>query len=96
MRGNKYIKLGDAISQLFKQEKLDEKYSVHAIRNAWEEIAGRLIANHTREIRCHQKILFISVNSDVVRNELSYNKKALIEKINAYCGKRLVEEIVLK
>lgn len=96
MRGNKYIKLGDAISQLFRQENLDEKYSVYAIRNAWEEIAGKLIANHTREIRCHQKVLFVSVSSDVVRNELSYNKKQLIDKINHFCGRRLIEEIVLK
>lgn len=96
MRRNKYIKLGDAISQLFKEEKLDEKYSIHAIRNAWEEIAGKLIANHTREIRYHQKVLFVAINSDVIRNEISYNKKALIDKINHFCGKRLVEEIVLK
>jgi len=32
------IKLGDAISQLFKEEKLDEKYSIFAIRNDWEKI----------------------------------------------------------
>ena len=96
MRGNKYIKLGDAISQLFKEENLDEKYSVFAVRNAWQEIAGALIAKHTKEIRYHKKVLFVAIASDVIRNELSYNKKELIQKINTFCGKRLVEEIVLK
>lgn len=95
-RRNSYIKLGDAISQLFRQENLDEKYSVHAVRNAWEEIAGPLIARHTREIRCHKKVLFVSVTSDIIRTELSYNKQSLIDKINQFCGRKLVEEIVLK
>ncbi|MBS1638362.1 MAG: DUF721 domain-containing protein [Bacteroidetes bacterium] len=96
MRGNKYIKLGDAISQMFKEENLEEKYSVFAVRNAWKEIAGDLIARHTREIRYHKKVLFVVISSDVIRNELSYNKKDLIEKINKFCGKRLVEELILK
>ncbi len=32
-KNNNLIKLGDAISQIFKEEKLDEKYSIFAIRN---------------------------------------------------------------
>lgn len=96
MAKNSYIKLGDAISALFKQENLDEKYSVFAVKNAWQEIAGSLIAKHTQEIRYHKKVLWLSITSDVIRNEISYNKKELIEKINQFCGKRLVEEIVLK
>lgn len=96
MRKSNLIKLGDAISQLFKEEKLDEKYSIFAIRNGWEGIVGSTIAKHTSQINYAQNILFVSIDSPIVRNEALYAKQEIIEKVNRFVGKRLIKELVLK
>jgi len=96
MRKSNLIKLGDAISQLFKEEKLDEKYSIFAIRNGWEGIVGKTIAKHTTQINYAQNILFVSIDSPIVRNEALYAKQEIIEKVNRFVGKRLIKELVLK
>ena len=96
MRKSNLIKLGDAISQLFKEEKLDEKYSIFAIRNGWEGIVGSTIAKHTSQINYVQNILFVSIDSPIVRNEALYAKQEIIEKVNRFVGKRLIKELVLK
>ena len=95
-KNHNLIKLGDAISQIFKEEKLDEKYSIFAIRNAWEGIVGKTVAKHTTQINYAQGILFVSIDSPIIRNETSYVKEAIIEKVNKYVGKRLIKELVLK
>jgi len=95
-KNHNLIKLGDAISQLFKEEKLDEKYSIFAIRNGWEGIVGTLIAKHTTQINYASGILFVSIDSPVVRNETAYMKEEIIRKVNTFVGKRLIRELVLK
>ena len=90
------IKLGDAIAQIFKEEKLDEKYSVFAIRNGWEGIVGKTIAKHTSQINYLNGLLYVSIDSPVVRNELSHAKDDIIQKVNHFCGKKLVKELILK
>lgn len=95
-KNNNLIKLGDAISQIFKEEKLDEKYSIFSIRNGWESIVGKTVAKHTTQINYAQGILFVSIDSSIVRNEISYVKESIIEKINKFVGKKLIKELVLK
>ncbi len=95
-KNHNLIKLGDAISQLFKEEKLDEKYSIFAIRNGWEGIVGTLVAKHTTQINYASGILFVSIDSPVVRNETAYMKEEIIRKVNTFVGKRLIRELVLK
>lgn len=96
MAKSNLIKLGDAIAQLFSEEKLDEKYSIYAIRNGWEGIVGKTVAKHTTQINFSSGVLFVSIDSDVVRNEMAYSKNDLIEKVNKFVGKRLIKEMVLK
>ncbi|MCC6182208.1 MAG: DUF721 domain-containing protein [Bacteroidia bacterium] len=95
-RNRNLIKLGDAIKQIFKEEKLDEKYSIFAIRNGWEGIVGKTVAKHTTEIQFAKGVLFITIDSAIIRNEMAFAKDSIIEKINQFTGKPFVKELVLK
>lgn len=96
MRKSNLIKLGDAISQLFKEEKLDEKYSIFAIRNDWEKIVGITFSKHTTQINYLNGVLFVSVDSPIIRSEMAFAKNAIIEKVNKFVANRLVKDLVLK
>ncbi len=94
---NNLVKLGDAINAMLKQEKLDVKLSRFAVKNAWDEIAGKLIANHTTAIYFDDhKNVFVSLDSAAVKNEVMYSKEQIVKKINAFCGYELVSAIVVK
>ncbi len=95
-KNNNLIKLGDAISQIFKEGKLDEKYSVFSIRTNWETIVGVTVAKHTTQINFVQGLLYVSIDSPVIRNEVMYVKEDIITKVNHFCGKRLVRELIIK
>lgn len=93
---NNLIKLGDAINQLFKQEKLDVKISQFTIKNSWKDIVGDMIANSTTEIFFNEKIVFITLNSAALKHELSFRKEELVNNINKFCGYKLIEQIVIR
>ena len=97
MRKSNLIKLGDAIQQLLKKENLDVKMSRFAVKNAWEEIAGKVIANHTTSIFFDDhKNIFLSLDSAAVKNETMYSKESIVKKINQFCGYELVKALVIK
>ena len=89
--------MGDAIQQLLKKENLDVKMSRFAVKNAWEEIAGKVIANHTTSIFFDdQKNIFLSLDSAAMKNEVMYSKESIVKKINQFCGYELVKALVIK
>ena len=87
--------LGDLIREFFELHKgpdyLDEMKAV----NLWGQVVGPFIASHTIDLCLRNKVLFVRVDSDVLRNELSYSKSELVGKLNDLVGKEVVKEMVL-
>ena len=95
-RKTNLIKLGDAINQLFKQEKLDVKISQFAIKNNWKDIVGDIIANSTSEVYFNDDLIFVTLSSAALKHELSFKKETIVTAINKYCGYKLVTQIIIK
>jgi len=95
-RKSNLIKLGDAITLLFKQEKLDIKISQFTVKNSWKDIVGEMVANNTSEIFFNDKIIFVTLNSAALKHELSFRKEELVNNINKFCGYKLIEQIVIR
>jgi predicted nucleic acid-binding Zn ribbon protein len=93
---NNLIKLGDAIGQIFKQEKLDIKISQFSVKNDWKDIVGELIAKSTTEIFFNGTTVFITLHSAALKHELSFRKEEILNSINKYCGYKLIEHIVIR
>ena len=87
--------LGDLIKEFYEQHRgpdyLDE---VKAI-NSWPKVVGPFIASHTIDLSIKNKVFFVRVDSDALRNELSYSKSLLMKNLNEMVGKEMIHEIVL-
>ena len=87
--------LGELIKEFYEQHRgsdyLDE---VKAI-NSWPKVVGPFIASHTIDLSIKDKVLFVRVDSDALRSELSYSKSLLMKNLNEMVGKEMVHEIVL-
>jgi len=84
-----------AIEQLLEAYKLSDQFIVEKIKINWPELVGKVIANRTDEITIRQQKLYLKVSSASLRQELIMMKSTLIENINTYAGKKLINEIVL-
>ncbi|MBL4593786.1 MAG: DUF721 domain-containing protein [Flavobacteriales bacterium] len=74
------------------QDQLDE---IELIK-IYEGLVGKMFANHTQKIGFKNKILYVKLDSASLKQELSYVKEGLVEKINRELGRRVVDKIVIK
>ena len=88
--------LGEALQQYLKALQIDGKLKEVRLIRSWEDFVGRMVANATKEIYIKDKVLFVHLNSSVVRKELSMIKEEIIKRMNESAGERLIEKIVLR
>lgn len=87
--------LGDLIKEYIELHKgpnyLDEQTAIQA----WPEVVGSFIASHTIDLSVKNGVLYVRVDSDALRSELSYSKSLLLKNLNERAGKEVLNEIVL-
>lgn len=77
----KAIGMEELIEQYIKEMKLAAGLNCQCIFEAWDEVTGA--ARYTIGRFFRDGKLYITLNSSVVRNQLYFQKAAIIEKINA-------------
>lgn len=95
MRRNKTITLGEALSDLVREYRLEKGLKEAEVLNIWESIAGRVITARTKRTYLSDGVLHIHLTSSVVRNELMMLRGSLKNRINSRAGEEVVREIVL-
>jgi hypothetical protein len=85
----------EAIEQMLNVYKIKRKFDETAIKVAWPELMGKMVANRTKEIYIYEKRLFLRIESSVVKNEIMQMRSQIIEKVNEKAGCVLIETIIL-
>lgn len=96
MRDSNNQILKDVITELLEKYRLSEKIDEVTLMEQWEELMGKVIATHTKQIYLNKKKLYVVLNSSVVRSELAIAKSKIIEMLNKSFGREIINDIVLK
>jgi predicted nucleic acid-binding Zn ribbon protein len=89
------LSLGEALGAMVKDLGLRPKMDELDAISAWDNVAGAMIAKHTRSIRLRHGQLRIKVDSAPLKQELSYQKDGLVKLLNERLGRVVVKEILL-
>lgn len=94
MRQSKSEKLGDIVNQILRLNGLETPLNQHRIIEVWKNNIGRSFERYTENIFIKNQILYIKLNSSVVRNELSMHAKVLANKLNNEVNAQVITNIV--
>ncbi len=95
-KNKKEIKpFGNIFDNFLKMHGLEDKYLIAKIKNNWSEIVGKAVANNTKNIFVEKNKLYIKVESSILKQELSFMKEILADKINKYLEKQIIQEIII-
>jgi predicted nucleic acid-binding Zn ribbon protein len=83
----------ELMHSLFKSYNQGDKYEEVSLLNSWEKVVGKVIAQKTKKVFINKKVLYLTLTSAPLKNELRYHKLVLIEKINTYAKKDLIIDI---
>ena len=96
MRRSKTISLAEAVQDYLREMNLEGKLNEVHLINSWEEIVGKALSSRTSKIYIKNQILFVHLNSSVVRNELLMLRQTLKDKLNEKAGAEVIKDIVLR
>ena len=86
--------IGDVIQQYIRKSGIQPKLDEAEIKKSWEDIVGKMIANHTTDIYLKNRKIYIRFNSAALKQELSYAKSNLIDNINRHIGRIIADEVI--
>ena len=89
------VSMKDAVKTYLKAQGLEEEYNEKVVLGKWEELVGKPIAMRTDSLKVTNKVLYIKLNSSVMRNELSHRKSEIIKIINTEAGHQLIYDVFL-
>lgn len=96
MRKSQTQNIAQIISTILKSNGLEDKLAETRLIQSWEEILGKSVGRLTKSMYVKNRILFVSLSSSVVRNELMLIKKDLLIRLNEKAGKCIIDDIILR
>jgi hypothetical protein len=85
--------IGDVIEKLLKAYQLDGKMKELEVVSKWEEMMGRAVFLRTANIYIKNNILYLTIDSSVMRDELSQGKSIIIQRINETAGCVMISDV---
>ena len=88
--------VGEIITRLLKAENLEEKFDAQRVAALWPDIVGQGINRYTVDRYVRGGVLYVTISSAPLRNELMLNRSRLVDRINDFIGKRVIREVVFR
>jgi len=86
--------LKDVLDEVLKKQHLDGRLYETRLIQAFPEVVGPLIASYTKNLYIKNSILYVSIDSSVIRNEMLLMRQNLISRLNTYIGHDTIKDIV--
>lgn len=90
------LPLGDVVRAELNSLGLAERLREAEIWRLWPEVVGQTIASRAMPLRIIKGVLTVAVSSGPWKQQLSFLKSAMLEKLNSRLGGEVVREIILK
>lgn len=88
--------VGRLIENLLRQKKMWNQYKQNLILIEWPEVIGEKMAAVTRAEKILKGKLFIAVKDSTWAYHLTLLKPQILDKINQYAGRKIVDEIYFR
>jgi hypothetical protein len=90
------LSLGEALQQFLKNSRFKQQFQALQIKDLWEEMMGKTIANYTDDIQLIQNKLIITTHVAPLKQELIFQREKIKNRINEMMNEFAVHEVVIK
>ena len=88
--------VGDIITRLLKAENLEQKFDEQRVASMWKDVVGQGINRYTVNRSVRNGVLYVTISSAPLRNELMMNRSRLVSRINDFMGHEVIHDIVFR
>lgn len=96
MKRNNTEQIGDVLRQFLRQQGLETPLNEYRLVDAWKDVVGPVITRYTTGLFIKNQVLYVSLSSSVIRQELLMGREMLIRNLNAQVGSQVIVNIVFR
>ena len=96
MRNSNSKPIADIIKELISQQNLQPRLDTAKVILAWPEVMGLNVARETLKVSIHNRILYVSLRSAIVRSELMMLRTEIVAALNRKVGYSVVDNVVFR
>jgi predicted nucleic acid-binding Zn ribbon protein len=90
----KPVCMRDVLSELCHRWGIERKVKEYSALSQWSQIVGEKIAEKAKPIGIERGKLFVQVDSSSWRNELTFLKREIKDKMNRAVGSPVIKDII--
>lgn len=88
--------LKEAMQDFFNLFQLNTRLNDARVLAYWEEVMGKTIAKHTTNLYIKNGVLYLSIDSGPLKQELFYGRQKIQELMNERIGQDHITEVVIR
>ncbi len=87
------MSLGEVIDHYLKNHKMYGRFKEQEVIASWPMIMGESISRHTKDISMYKGVLYIKLDSAVLRKELDMGKDKIVRMLNEHVNEQVINTI---
>ncbi len=81
---------------MLREYQLDGRLKDFQVRAIWERLMGKSLGNYISEVRVREGVLYVTVLSSPLRQELTMAREKIREVLNEEMGEPYVKEVIIR
>ena len=96
MKRGEIKSIADLVRLTCREEGLETPLNEYRLIQAWSQVLGSAVQMYTKELKIYNQVLFVTVTSSVLRQELLMNRRSLVARLNEYVKAQVITDIVFR
>lgn len=88
--------LAEAMKAMIEEYRIGSHLNESRVKSLWSERMGKTISTYTSDIVVRKNVLYISILSAPLRQELSYAKEKIRNMMNEALEEEFIKEVVIR
>jgi predicted nucleic acid-binding Zn ribbon protein len=88
------LTMKQAIQEMMKAYRLQPRMDELNLMASWAKVTGPMVQNRTKDLSIRNKVLYVKLDSAALREELSYNREKLIQRLNEEAGLTVINQVI--
>ena len=89
----KVLNLDEVVRMCLRENGLETPLLQTRLVDAWEQVAGDVVARYTEEKFIRNQTLFVKISSPALRSDLLMTREMLVDRLNKEVGTRVISDI---
>ena len=96
MKKQNDITIQDALKDMIQELRIGPQLGETRVKSLWEQLMGKTISTYTSNISVRKNVLYLTILSAPLKQELSYAKDKIKNLLNEELGEEFIKEVVIR